>query len=112
MTALAAVDPAGPDDDAFCDALAGLCRLCRQLALIAGDAATPGAPLDLDIASEIADSEPDELLDAVLGLVSLHTTADLLLAALGDALADDAPPGTPGTHDAPEPPAWSRELLR
>jgi hypothetical protein len=115
MTAVAAPEAAWPDQDAFCDALTGLACLCRRLALVIGDAATPDvarsdrAVADAGGTDDVPDEEPDELLDAVLGLVSLRTTAALVLAALCEADADD--PGAAG-QVSPDAPAWSRELLR
>jgi len=94
-----ALDPERSIDDAFLDAVLGLDSLCRALGLTLDDAIRPGdgslvrAPDDL----------PDDLVDALLGLISVRTTVALVLAAASSASARVAP-----ASDA----AWSRELLR
>jgi uncharacterized membrane protein len=93
----AALEPAAPGGDAFVDAVVGLDQLCRWLGPVVDAAAGGGAGEASDAAVG------DDLLDAVLGLVSLRTTLALVLAAL-----DSEPP------DVPDGPAagWSRDLLR
>jgi hypothetical protein len=105
MTAAAALDPAGPGDDAFVDALVGLAGVCRWLAGEAGEieratvtAGTPG-----DAGADAPAAELDEPLAALLGLVSMRTTLSLVLAALC---------GDPADAEPEAGAAWSRELLR
>lgn len=95
--------PHDPDGDAFLDALAGLDSVCRYLALVLGEAARPG-----DAPGDANDELPDDMIDALLGLVSVHRTVSLLLAAVPEVRAGEGA-GPP----APEAPAaWSREVLR
>jgi len=102
MTGPAILEPAACDD-AFVDALVGLDRLCGWLAPVdaAVGAGTGGADGDRRDAAD-----PDELVDAVLGLVSLRTTLSLVLAALASEPADAAEDPTAGWPEMP------RELLR
>lgn len=102
----ATLDPEGPGDDAIFDALVGLSRVCRYLALVIDDATlAPGGAADTPAGPDDASDEP---LDAVLGLVSVRTTVALVLAALCSEPAD----GGPGDAEPAALAAWSRELLR
>lgn len=102
-----ALDPEHPIDDAFLDAVLGLDSLCRALGLTLDDAIQPG---DASLARA-----PDDLVDALLGLISLRTTVALVVAAASSASASAA-----AVADAAESvagavvgsPEWSREQLR
>jgi len=108
--------PEGGIDDAFLDALAGLDSVCRYLAIALGEA-RPGGPDPGDAPSEppgeahgeSPEDMPEDMIDALLGLVSVHRTVSLLLAAVGTEVGDGIDEGEPG---AGAPPAWSREVLR
>jgi hypothetical protein len=99
------------DDDAVFDALVGLDRVSRLVAAVIDGAAPHGADRPPGLAEGMPDDLPDDLIDAVLGLVSLRTTVDLVLAALRCDTVDAGPvaPVAPGASDDA---AWSRELLR
>ena len=90
-----ALDPECSIDDAFLDAVLGLDRLCRALGLALDDALEP--------ADDPLVRAPDDLVDALLGLISVRTTVALVVAAASSACARVAP-----AADA----AWSREQLR
>lgn len=109
-------EPEGVAGDAFLDALLGLDSVCRYLAIVVGEAARfgedPGdAPGDGPGEGNDALLDPllDPLLDALLGLVSVHRTVSLLLAAAGTEAGDGLDAGAPAPDTAP---AWSREVLR
>jgi hypothetical protein len=106
---MVASDPAhDPEGDAFLDALAGLDSVCRWLAIVLGEAVPPGGPDPGDGAGEANDEGmPEGMIDALLGLVSVHRTVSLLLAAVPEMGGAAADPPVPE-----EPPAWSREVLR
>lgn len=108
MERAGALDPVRSSDDAFCDALVGLGRTCSHVALVIDDALAGGAEVVARPEGDALHGEmPDDLVDAVLGLVSMRTTVELVLSALRDALADGdrevaCQAGSP----------WSREQLR
>ncbi|HEY0992981.1 MAG TPA: hypothetical protein VGD80_38275 [Kofleriaceae bacterium] len=104
-----ALDPERSIDDAFLDAVVGLDSFCRALGLtlddaIQGDGSPVRAPDDL----------PEDLIDALLGLVSVRTTVALVVAA-----ASSASPRVAPAADAASLSSlwslwslWSREQLR
>ena len=96
MSANPALEPEPPVDDVFLDAALGVERVVHHLGGVIDDAVLAG---DHSTAPDV----PDDLLDALLGLVSLRKTVALILAAASSSFADPAPPA-----DA----TWSRELLR
>jgi hypothetical protein len=95
------LDPERPTDDAFLDAVLGLDRLCRALAVL--DDAIPSSDDALRGSPDLPDDLPDDVLDVLLGAISIRTTVALVLAAAASANPRSAP-----VADA----AWSRELLR
>jgi len=102
MSANPALEPEPPVDDVFLDAALGVERVVHHLGGVIDDAVLAG---DHPTAPDAPDGHdaPDDLLDALLGLVSLRKTVALILAAASSSFADPAPPA-----DA----TWSRELLR
>ena len=103
------LEPEAPGADAFVDALLGLDRLCHRLAGTLDGAAVDGegAALRGRARGGAPGDDFDDVLDAVLGAMSMRTTLSLVLGALvgeaADAIAE--PAGDAST-------AWSREQLR
>jgi hypothetical protein len=92
-----ALDPADRFDPAFVDAMLGIESLCRYLGLIDDGTGLLGDP---PFANTDSDLEP---IDALLGLMSVSTTARLLVETMAAA---------PSTRTTLEPGRWDRQLLR